>query len=185
VIHRNLIHAELVENKLVVWDIDDSRKLFSFGFFGKPVGIAKPKQSDFDVPIVLDLLEGYYLLSRKEIQVLREGRRISRDALLTICKREYSQFVEKLLVYTKLRNSGFVVSPGIKFGADFAAYERGPGLDHAPYLVRVAPPSTKISAVDIVLAGRLATTVRKQFIIAVPDTGSDLVTFIGFDWWKA
>ena len=180
-----MINAELVENKLIVWNIDDSRKLFTFGFFGKPVGIAKPKQNDFDVPAVLDLLEGYYLLSKKEIQVVRDGRKISRDLLLSICKREYSQFAEKLLVYSRLRNSGFVVSPGIKFGADFAAYERGPGLDHAPYLVRVAPPSTKITAVDIVLAGRLATTVRKQFIIAIPDLSSEQVTFIGFDWWKA
>lgn len=180
-----MINAELVENKLIVWNIEDSRRLFSSGFFGKPVGIAKPKQNDFDVPVILDLLEGYYLLSKKEIQVLKGGKKISHDSLLAICKREYSQFAEKLLVYSRLRNSGFVVSPGIKFGADFAAYERGPGLDHAPYLVRVAPPSTKITAIDIVLAGRLATTVRKQFIIAIPDLALDQVTFIGFDWWRA
>ena len=90
-----------------------------------------------------------------------------------------------MLVYTRLREAGFVVSPGIKFGADFAAYEHGPGLDHAPYLVRVAPPSVRITATDIVLAGRLATTVRKQFIMAIPDMEKEQVSFIGFDWWRA
>ncbi len=180
-----MISAELIENRLVVWSTSDSRKLFSSGFFGKPIGIAKPKQNEFDVPIILDLLEGYYLLARKEIDVLKGGRRISEKRLLDICKREYVQFTEKLLVYVKLREAGFIVTSGIKFGADFASYERGPGLDHAPYLVRVMPVHARISSTDIVLAGRLATTVRKQFIIAIPDLEAKIVTFLGFDWWRA
>jgi len=179
------LRAELIENRLVVWDIEDSRSLFSSGFFGKPIGIPKPKGSEFDVPVILDLLEGYYLASKSRILVTKDGKRITLPALLKICKSEVVQFPEKLLVYTKLREAGFVVSPGIKFGADFAAYERGPGLDHAPYLVRVAPASVKITATDIVLAGRLATTVRKQFIIAIPDLEREQVTFVGFDWWRA
>jgi tRNA-intron endonuclease, archaea type len=181
-----MITAELVENKLVVWNIEDSRRLFSSGFFGKPIGISKPKQYEFEAPIILDLLEGYYLFAkRKEIQILKDGKKIGAETVLSICKKEYVQFEEKLLVYCRLRDAGFVVSPGIKFGADFAAYERGPGIDHAPYLVRVASPGTKINAIDIVLAGRLATTVRKQFIMAVPELASGQVTFIGFDWWRA
>ena len=180
-----MINAELVENKLIVWNIEDSRLLFSSGFYGKPIGIAKPKQNDFDAPVVLDLLEGYYLFSNKQIAVSKEGKKFSHEALRTICKKEYTQFEEKLLVYSRLRDAGFVVSPGIKFGADFAAYEKGPGLDHAPYLVRVGLLSTKIAATDIVLAGRLATTVRKQYIIAIPELASRQVTFIGFDWWRA
>jgi tRNA-intron endonuclease len=181
-----LITAELIENKLVVWDIEDSRRLFSSGFFGKPIGIAKPKQYDFEAPIILDLLEGYYLFSNKKgLQILNAGKKMGSEALLAVCKREYVQFEEKLLVYSKLRDAGFVVGPGIKFGADFAAYEKGPGIDHAPYLVRVASPSTKITAIDIVLAGRLATTVRKQFIMAIPELSLGHVTFVGFDWWRA
>ena len=179
------MQAELIENRLVVWSIDDSRKLFSSGFFGKPIGIPKPRGSEFDVPIILDLLEGYYLASKSEIQVVKDGKRISKPSFLKICKNEVVQFREKMLVYTRLREAGFVVSPGIKFGADFAAYEHGPGLDHAPYLVRVAPASVKMTATDIVLAGRLATTVRKQFILAIPDIETEQVSFIGFDWWRA
>jgi tRNA-intron endonuclease, archaea type len=180
-----VIEAELIENRLVVWSVQDSRRLFSSGFFGKPIGIPKPKQGDFDVPVILDLLEGYHLSSKKEIQVMKDGKKIALPALLAICKQEYSEFAEKLLVYSKLREAGFVVTPGIKFGADFAAYEKGPGIDHAPYLVRVARSSVKISSIDIVLAGRLATTVRKQFIIAIPNSASSSVTFLGFDWWRA
>jgi tRNA-intron endonuclease len=180
-----LINADLLENRLVVWDTEESRALFSQGFYGKPIGIAKPKQNEFNTPIVLDLLEGYYLFSKKRIHILKEGNKISKKMLLDICNAEYVQFGEKLLVYVKLREAGFVVTPGIKFGADFAAYERGPGLDHAPYLVRVVTANTKISSTDIVLAGRLATTVKKQFIIAVPDLVNGDASFLGFDWWRA
>ena len=177
--------AELIENRIVVWDVADSRKLFASGFYGKPIGIAKPKPDEFDAPIILDLLEGYFLASNSEIQVYQGGKRLALDKLEKICVNEVYQFKEKLLVYSKLRKSGFVVTPGIKFGADFAAYERGPGLDHAPYLVRVSPPTQRLTATDIVLAGRLATTVRKQFIIAVANTTKEDVSFIGFDWWRA
>jgi tRNA-intron endonuclease, archaea type len=179
------LHAELIENRLVVWNIEDSRKLFSSGFFGKPIGIPKPKPNEFDAPIILDLIEGYYLALKSEIQVYQGGKKIVPERLLKLCKEEVFQFREKMMVYTKLREAGFVVTPGVKFGADFAAYERGPGLDHAPYVVRVAIPSNRMTATDIVLAGRLATTVRKQFIIAVADAAKDEVSFVGFDWWRA
>jgi tRNA-intron endonuclease, archaea type len=179
------VHAELIENRLVVWNIAESRKLFSSGFFGKPIGIPKPKPNDFDAPIILDLIEGYYLASKSDVEVFQDRRKVSNEKLLKICKHEVVQFREKMMVYTKLRDAGFVVTPGVKFGADFAAYERGPGLDHAPYLVRVAIPSNKMTATDIVLAGRLATTVRKQFIIAIADSAKDEVSFVGFDWWRA
>ena len=35
--------SELIENRIIVWSIEDSRKLFSQGYYGKPIGIPKPK----------------------------------------------------------------------------------------------------------------------------------------------
>ena len=113
--------AELIENRLVVWNIEDSRKLFSSGFFGKPIGIPKPRQNEFEVPIILDLFEGHYLASKSEIQIFQEGKKVSLDKLQGICKQQVFQFREKLMVYEKLRNAGFLVTPGKKFGADIAA----------------------------------------------------------------
>ncbi|HXT84901.1 MAG TPA: tRNA-intron lyase, partial [Verrucomicrobiae bacterium] len=64
-------------------------------------------------------------------------------------------------------------------------YIYGPGIDHAPYLVKVLKPSQNISGVDIVLAGRLATTVKKQYILAIVSIEEKNIKFIGFDWWRA
>ena len=102
-----------------------------------------------------------------------------------ICRAQYSEFDEKYLVYSHLRKKGYIVTPGIKFGCDFAVYEQGPGIDHAPYLVDVLKPGDKLTALGIVLTGRLATTVKKQFIIAISDTAKENVDFISFDWWRA
>ena len=176
--------CQLVENRLIVWNIEDSRKLFSNGYYGKPIGIPKPKFDEIDVPLILDLIEGLYLLENKKITIYKEKKKISTNTMIEICKKEYHDFDKKYLVYKHFRNKGYIINPGIKFGCDFAVYEKGPGIDHAPFLIQVYSRSDKISSTGIVLAGRLATTVRKQFILAIPK-GKDNVDFLALDWWKA
>jgi tRNA-intron endonuclease len=78
---------------------------------------------------------------------------------------------------------GFVVTPGIKYGCDFAVYEQGPGIDHAPYIIQVMNREDSMSATEIVKAGRLASTVRKTFIAALP--GENGVEYLEFKWWKS
>ena len=176
--------CELVENRLIVWSIKDSRRLFSSGYYGKPIGIPKPKFDEINVPLILDLIEGLYLLEIKKISIYKQKKKITSEIMLEICKKEYHNFDKKYLVYKNFRDKGYIINPGIKFGCDFAVYEKGPGIDHAPFLIQVYNKSDHISTTAIVLAGRLATTVRKQFILAIPK-GKDKVDFLALDWWKA
>ena len=178
-----VMKGELIENRIIVWDIDDSKKLFGDGYYGKPIGMAKPKIAEINVPLVLDLIEGLYLMEEKKITIRRARHRVSKDEMVKICKKEYHGFDKKYMVYKKFRQNKYIINPGIKFGCDFAVYERGPGIDHAPYLVQTYNRNESITATGIVLKGRLATTVRKQFILAV--TGKDKVDFLALDWWKA
>ena len=176
--------SELIENRIIVWDIDDSRSLFSQGYYGKPIGIPKPKPEEIDVPLILDLIEGLYLLENKKITITKSKRRISIEEMTEVCKKEYHDFEKKYLVYKNFRDKGYIINPGIKFGCDFAVYEKGPGIDHAPYLIQVYNRNETITSTGIVLAGRLATTVRKQFILAIPK-GKNKIDFLALDWWKA
>jgi tRNA-intron endonuclease len=176
--------CEIVENRLIVWDIEDSRRLFTNGYYGKPIGIPKPKPEEINVPLILDLIEGLYLLENKKISIYKDKKKISTEEMTEICKKEYHDFDKKYLVYKNFRNKGYIINPGIKFGCDFAVYEKGPGIDHAPFLIQVYNRSDPITSTAIVLAGRLATTVRKQFILAIPK-GKDKVDFLALDWWKA
>lgn len=176
--------SELIENRIIVWNIEDSRKLFSQGYYGKPIGIPKPKIEEIDAPLILDLIEGLYLLENKKITITKSKQKISVEQLTDICKNEVHEFDKKYLVYKNFRDKGYIINPGIKFGCDFAVYEKGPGIDHAPFLIQVYTRNESISATGIVLAGRLATTVRKQFILAIPK-GKNKVDFLALDWWKA
>jgi tRNA-intron endonuclease len=176
--------SELIENRIIVWDIDDSRKLFSQGYYGKPIGMPKPKFEEIDVPLILDLIEGLYLLENKKITITKSKQKLNIDQMIEICKQEYYDFDKKYLVYKNFRDKGYIINPGIKFGCDFAVYEKGPGIDHAPYLIQVYNRNESITSTGIVLAGRLASTVRKQFILAIPK-GKDKVDFLALDWWKA
>jgi tRNA-intron endonuclease len=181
------IKVELIENFLVVWNPADGSDLYKTGFYGKPVGIPKPKVPEFKVPLLLGLMEGLYLLEKGKITIYEGSakRKVGLKKLRQKAKQLYGEFEEKYAVYQDLRDSGLIVTPGIKFGCDFAVYKYGPGVEHAPYMVSVKKAGSEISATEIVKAGRLATTVRKRFIIAVPDLAAEKNEYLIFKWFKA
>jgi len=178
------LKGDLIENRIVVWDIKDSQNLFKHGYFGKPIGIPKPKTDEINVPLILDLIEGCYLQEISKIQIYKNNKKISLNEIIKICKKEYHNFDKKFQVYKDFREKGYVINPGIKFGCDFAVYQRGPGIDHAPYVVQVYNKSDVITSTGVVLAGRLSTSVRKQFILAIPK-GKSHVDYLALDWWRA
>lgn len=180
------IVANLVDSRVIVWSIDDSRRLYREGFYGKPVEVRKPKDADFSCPLELSLFEALYLLEKGRIVVVDEsGNEVSRDSLLKIARENYNLFDDVYHVYRDLRDKGYVVRPGIKFGADFAVYEYGPGIDHAPFLVEVLPIKSSLDPIEIVRAGRLSHSVRKRFIIATTDPLTRKITYYMFKWFKA
>ena len=164
--------------------MSDSKKLFTNGYYGKPIGISKPKPNEINVPLILDLIEGYYLMLKSKIQIFKNKKRITEKKMLKICQEQHHNFDKKFQVYNDFRQKGYIVNPGIKFGCDFAVYQRGPGIDHAPFLVQVYNRNENISSNGVVLAGRLATSVKKQFILAIPSR-KNKIDYIALDWWKA
>jgi tRNA-intron endonuclease len=178
--------VELIENFLVVWDTASGSELYRMGYYGKPLGIAKPKTPEFKVPLILDLMEGLYLAEKGKI-VVYEGKKtkVSLKKLRQKTRQLYEEFDDKYAVYRDLRESGLIVTPGIKFGCDFAVYKQGPGVEHAPYMVSVKQAKAELTATEIVKAGRLATTVRKRFIIAVPDLEKGNANYLIFKWFRA
>lgn len=181
------VEAEFVENFLIIWNPKLGSKIYQLGFYGKPLGIPKPKKKDFEMPLILDLMEGLHLFKEGYITVF-EGvakEKVELKTLYERAKKMYDEFDLKYEVYRNLRNQELIVSPGVKYGCDFVVYNEGPGLDHAPFLVSVRSKEEEITATEIVKAGRLATTVRKRFIIAIPDLDENNVEYFIFRWFKA
>jgi len=52
-------------------------------------------------------------------------------------------------------------------------------------MVSVRKAEEEVTATDIVKTGRLATTVRKRFIIAIPTLETEQVQYLIFKWFKA
>jgi len=179
--------AEFIQNFLVVWDPEEGSGLYRLGFYGKPMGIPKPKETEFDVPLILDLMEGLYLVEKGALRVSEGPERVKVGVrkLRGRARKLYEEFDLKYAVYRDLRDHGLIVTPGVKYGCDFAVYQHGPGIDHAPYMVSVKKGKDEVTATEIVKAGRLATTVRKRFIIATPDPEAEEIRYLIFRWFKA
>jgi len=113
----------------------------------------------------------------------RQGRDATEEELLAVGLANSDDFNDRLLVYSQLRDLGYVVRPGLKFGTDFAVYEHGPGIDHAPFLIHVIPQKKGVMPLDIVRAGRLATSVRKKFIVATVRENGEIAYYM-FQWHR-
>ena len=175
--------ALLIGSSIIVPDIEESRDLYSQGFYGKPIGVDKPRGRDFDSPLKLSLIEALYLLEKGVIRVYKPGgEEVSVEDLRAMLK-ERPRLRLLYRVYTDLRERGLVVRPGLKFGADFTVYRYGPGIDHAPFVVHVVDPGEELDPIEIVRAGRLSHAVRKTFTIASP-LPNGKIQYMMFKWFK-
>ncbi|MHA2194937.1 MAG: tRNA-intron lyase [Promethearchaeota archaeon] len=152
------------------------------GFYGSPLGINKPRIEYFSKPSELSLIEAYFLLENNEIAIydVKEKKDLSPKEFFKIAKKIHNKFEEKYIIYKDLREKKYIPRPGLKFGADYVVYKKGPGLEHSLFMVHVLPHDSEITAIDMVRAGRLATSVRKKFVIANPLTKS----YYFFEWFK-
>jgi len=177
------IPTKLINSRVIVFNPLYASYLYvKRKFFGSPLGINKPRLEYFSKPSELSLIEAYFLLNNSKITIYDEknNKNLTLDEFYELGKKLHHKFEEKYIIYKDLRDKGYVPRPGLKFGADFVVYKKGPGLEHSPFIVHVLPHDSKISAIDMVRAGRLATSVRKKFVIANPLT----ISYYFFEWFK-
>ncbi len=167
-----------VQGSVIVPDTAMARELYAMGYYGKPLGVPKPKGPDFNAPLILDLIEAKHLVENGLLEVYVGERRLELEELVELGRRHYARYDELCAVYSDLKKRGFFVTSGIKFGSDFAAYVYGPGIDHAPFIVLVRSERDLLTATDVIRAGRLSRSVRKSFFIAVPDVATGKVRYL-------
>ncbi|MHA2175994.1 MAG: tRNA-intron lyase [Candidatus Hodarchaeales archaeon] len=173
--------AQLVDKHVIIWDHELGSEIYQLGYFGKPVGIRKPKSPRFDRPLELTLLEAAFLLEKNIIKISENEKSLNSKEFLDICIQRFTKFEDLYTVYKNLRNKRYIVRPGLKFGTDFSVYRRGPGIDHAPFLVSIFPKESTIEPIDLVRAGRLATSVRKRYVIATVLSDQQIRYYV-FQW---
>ncbi|MCX8184898.1 MAG: tRNA-intron lyase [Sulfolobales archaeon] len=179
-----MVSGYLIGSKVVVFDVEKARCLFSHGFYGKPVGVRKPKEVDIDLPLELSLIEALFLCREEVLKVYSGSREISVEELQDLVSRVFSNFEELYLVYEDVKSQGFTIRSALKYGADFAIYRTRPGLEHAPYLVKVVSKNQLLDPGDMVGWGRISHSVRKTLLIAVPDRREKEVSYVVLKWFK-
>ncbi len=175
------IPAQLIEKHVIIWDSESGSSIYQLGYFGKPVGIRKPKSPRFNRPLELTLLEAAFLQRRNKISIIDGDKTLSENEFVDICKDKFPKFEDLFAVYLDLRSKRYIVRPGLKFGTDFSVYRRGPGIDHSPFLISLIPRTAKLEPIDLVRAGRLATSVRKRYVIATVLSDKQIRYYV-FQW---
>jgi tRNA-intron endonuclease len=137
--------------------------------------------------------EAYLLLSPEETLYIKEKRadflvenekskQLQFEDLMKHFTKLDKHFPKKYLVYRDLRNRGFCVKTGFKYGSDYRVYARGdkPGQGHAIWLIKCLPEETICDFSEVSCAVRLAQNVRKKMIYALLDKEGD-ITYYKFE----
>lgn len=131
----------------------------------------------------LSLIEALYLAEKEKIRISRKGKKIYADEMYQLIRKQ--GLLTKYLVFSDLRNRGYIVKTGFKYGSEFRLYERGksPGNGHSDYLVKVVPEDYEIKSSDFSSYVRVAHGVNKKLLFAVVDEEND-ITYYNVEWTR-
>ncbi|MBU5689675.1 MAG: tRNA-intron lyase [Candidatus Aenigmatarchaeota archaeon] len=166
--------GELLEDRVVIWG-SDGLSLYDEGGFGKP----------FDNRVELSLVESCYLLEKKKITIKKAEKTLSFKEFYEYAVSKEPEFHQKFVVYRDLRERGYLVKTGFKFGAHFRVYERGVKLkrgpkqahEHTKFVVHAISEEDRFSYPELSRATRLAQNIRAKMIWAVVDSENDVTYY--------
>ncbi|MGB9732890.1 MAG: tRNA-intron lyase [Candidatus Micrarchaeia archaeon] len=121
----------------------------------------------------LDIYETLYLMERKRLSI----KSMEPKDIIKIAKKRRKDFPMLYEVYKDWRENGYIVKTGFKFGTHFRVYFPGakPGSNsskeewaHSKHVLHVFPRDSKLLISEWARAIRVAHSVRKTFILAIP-----------------
>ena len=174
----------LIDSSVVVVDESEARALYACGFYGQPLEVEKPRGADFRGPLRLSLIEALYLSEKGVVDIVdADGKHVPPSRLKEEATQLFPDIDILYKIYRDLRERGLIVRSGLKFGADFAVYRLGPGLEHAPFIVHVYHYNHTLDPVELVRAGRLSHSVRKRFVLATVEPSGE-ASYLVIGWFR-
>ncbi|VVB61335.1 tRNA-splicing endonuclease [uncultured archaeon] len=175
-----LANAEFLENKVVVWNKEEANRIYSEKYFGKWVEEEKVSY------LQLSLEEAMLLLDRGHIKVNYEGKPLAAQAFYEKCMAVDKEFPQKFTVYRDLRNRGYIVKSGFKFGTHFRVYDRGVNpykagtketKEHTKYNVHAYPENHTLTPQEWSRYVRLSHNIRATALMAIVDEEGDVTYY--------
>jgi len=178
-----MLEGELLEKRVIIWD-SKAVELYDESGFGKPLPEGNPNRLE------LELVEAMYLLEKNKIKVFvkekGKKKKIDFKKLMQFGVKNINQFHPSFIVYRDLRERGYLVKTGFKFGTTFRVYERGVKLkrgpkaahEHTKFIVQPVSEESAFSLPELSRAVRLAHNIRATMVWAVVDRESDCTYYI-------
>jgi len=173
-----MLEGEFLEQRVVILDKGAFNELEESGF-GK---ISEDR-------LELTLVEAMFLFNKEKLNIFtkekNKKKKLSKVELYDFCAKNERNFHARLIVYTDLRDRGFLVKTGFKFGTDFRVYERGVKLkkgpkamfEHTKWVVHAIPEEFSCSFPELSRAVRLAQNIRSEMIWAIVDSENDVTYY--------
>ncbi|KAI8352828.1 tRNA-splicing endonuclease subunit Sen34-like protein [Choanephora cucurbitarum] len=162
-----LIQIKKFGDKFLVFNAKDAEKLrCKHRIVGSLQGTLPqfPLQNTFyGLPLLL-IPEEVYLLNKKGWSNIRED---INDTL-------------RAVVFEYFWSKGFYLTSGIKFGGDFLLYPDDPMCVHSEYIVQTMEHDEELTPLELVGMGRLATNVKKTFVLA--SVIDEMMTYYSIEW---
>lgn len=172
----------MIENRVIVWD-SDSVILYDESGYGKPLPEENPERLE------LDLIEAIYLVEKQKLKVFsKEGKKKKKldfKDLMELGNKNVNEFHPQFIVFRDLRERGYVVKTGYKFGAHFRLYDRGVKLkrgakaphEHTKAIVHAVAEESAFSLPEMSRAVRLAHNIRATMWWAILDREGDVTYY--------
>ena len=126
--------------------------------------------------LILNLYEGCYLLEKGRIKSNIDFNKAVKKGI-----RKDKEFFKKYLVYRDLKDKGFIVKTGLKYGSDFRVYEEK--VKHSKWIVNVVSERDKFKWQEFAAKNRVGHSTRKKVLFAIVDDEGE-VSYYETDWIK-
>ena len=138
---------------------------FWFGQYGSY------KAADRGILNKLDIYETIFLIENKALKIKGFGR----NDVMSFALNRRKYFAKLYSVYSDWRKKGYVIKTGFKFGTHFRIYfpgarpvNEGNTWVHSKHVLHIFPKEDKLIISEWARAIRVAHSVRKTFILAIP-----------------
>lgn len=158
--------AKIVDNEVIIDNLSEASSIYQKGYFGVP-SHGKLK---------LNLIEALFLLEMEKLEIEENGNSLAISELMERAVKDYPEFEIRYLVFKDLRNRGYVVRIGGKFG--FEVYSRGTNPPQKPRYYAKAISEREIFSIEeaidwIQIAGKN----KKKLMLGLVDEEGDLTYY--------
>jgi tRNA-intron lyase len=165
----------------VVDDEEKAKSIYNDHWFGQ-YGTYKVK--DHGQLNKLDIYETLFLINNNNLQISNFTKR----QIIEIANNRRPDFQKLYEVYADWRNKGYVIKTGFKFGTHFRVYFPGAqpiktdsSWIHSMHVIHVFPRDAKLLISEWARVIRVAHSVRKTFILAIPGKSRSKTLAIDYD----